>query len=256
MLILILKRLLIFMVTLNLMPISAFAAEPNTFSAAASWEEVQQRQRLLPADDIWWTLTGEQMAWMHKNVHQLFPTVNVYRFGQINELQLAPNAAIAEFPIKTADGEASFDDFLASDLSTALGVLIIHQGKIVYESYPRMEPYEKPIYWSVAKVMPSLLVRIFEERGIIDSEKDIEFYIPELATSEFAGVTVRNVLDMASGLDCQDEYVDRLSCYYLYSMAIGDGHRDENAPDSPYDFLSMLETSQHSEQGQISLTQE
>ena len=60
-----------------------FAAEPQDFTAASSWEEVQQRQRLLPTDDIWWTVTGEQMAWMHKNVHQLFPTVNVYRSGQV-----------------------------------------------------------------------------------------------------------------------------------------------------------------------------
>lgn len=246
----ILLRLLVISTTLGFQSISAIAAEPNKFPAATSWEEVQQRQRLLPLDDIWWTVTGEQMAWMHKNVHQLFPTVNVYRLGQINELEVAPNAAIAEFQIETTEGLNSFDNFLASDGSTALGMLIIHQGKIVYEAYPRMEPYEKPIYWSVAKVMPSLLVRIFEERGIIDNEKQIEFYIPELARSDFAGITVRNILDMASGLDCQDEYEDRQSCYYLYSMAIGDGYRDENAPDNPYDFLSTLDTSQHSEQGQ------
>lgn len=228
-----------------------FAAEPQDFTAASSWEEVQQRQRLLPTDDIWWTVTGEQMAWMHKNVHQLFPTVNVYRSGQVRELSEAINPAIAQFPIETSGGELPFAEFLASELSTTLGMLILHQGEIVYESYPRMEPYEKPIYWSVAKVMPALLVRIFEERGLVDTEKPIEQYIPELSTSAFAGVSVRNVLDMASGLDCQDEYEDKQSCYYLYSMAIGDGHRDENAPDNPYDFLSTLKVSQHGEQGQV-----
>ncbi len=67
---------------------SLLAAEPKEFVSASSWEEVQQRQRLLPTDDIWWTVTGKQMAWMHKNVHQLFPTVNVYRSGQVSELQL------------------------------------------------------------------------------------------------------------------------------------------------------------------------
>jgi len=229
---------------------SLLAAEPKEFVSASSWEEVQQRQRLLPTDDIWWTVTGKQMAWMHKNVHQLFPTVNVYRSGQVNELKFRPNSEIAIFPVETASGELSFAELLDSDLTTTLGLLILHQGKVVFESYPRMEPHEKPIYWSVAKVMPSLLVRIFEERGLIDSNNGIEQYIPELSSSAFAGITVRNILDMATGLDCQDEYENRQSCYYQYSMAIGDGFREEGAPDNPYDFLSTLKAAKHNDQGQ------
>ena len=70
------------------------AESSGAFQAASTLEEVQRRQRLLPSDDIWWTATGEQMAWMHKNVHQLFPTVNVYRAGQVRELQSEPIPAI------------------------------------------------------------------------------------------------------------------------------------------------------------------
>ncbi|MBM86782.1 MAG: hypothetical protein CMQ41_00225 [Gammaproteobacteria bacterium] len=243
------NRLLLITFILGVPLKGAIAAESNEFSAATSWEEVQRRQRLLPKEDIWWTVTGEQMAWMHKNVHQLFPTVNVYRSGQVKDLEKTPNAAIAQFPVETANGETTFNDFLASEVATALGVLVLHRGKIVYEFYPRMEPYEKPIYWSVAKVMPALLVRLFEERGIINTEEKIEFYIPELSGSDFASITVRNILDMASGLNCQDEYEDRQSCYYQYSMAIGDGFRDDSAPDNPYDFLSTLKVVKNSEQG-------
>jgi CubicO group peptidase (beta-lactamase class C family) len=60
---------------------------------------------------------------------------------------------------------------------------------------------------------------------------------------------VRNILDMATGLDCQDEYDDRQSCYYQYSMAIGDGFREDAAPDNPYDFLKTLKVTKHAEQG-------
>jgi len=55
---------------------------------------------------------------------------------------------------------------------------------------------------------------------------------------------------MATGLDCQDEYEDRQSCYYQYSMAIGDGYREDGAPDNPYDFLQTLRVSSHGEQGE------
>jgi len=104
-----------------------------------------------------------------------------------------------------------------------------------------MQEYEKPVYWSVAKIFTSTIVRILEERGEIDVSRPIEAYIPELADSSFAGTSVRHILDMASGLDCSDEYESRDSCYYLYSMAIGDGFRTENAPDNPYDFAATYE---------------
>lgn len=228
----------------------AFGAEPEEFIAAAEWLETQQRQRLVPTDNIWWTVTGQQMAWMHKNVHQLFPTVNVYRGGQVSELKTELDPAIAETSVDTRNGIVSFDRFLSSDATTTLGMVIVHKGKIVFESYPRMKAYEKPIYWSVAKVMPALLIRIFEERGLVDTEEMIQHYIPELTASGFAGISVRNILDMATGLDCQDEYTDRQSCYYQYSMAIGDGYREEGAPDNPYDFLENLEVAKHADQGQ------
>ncbi len=237
--------------TIFMLPCPGFAAEHGAeFESASSPEETQLRQRLLPEDDIWWTVTGEQMAWMHKNVHQLFPTVNVYRAGPVSELEVGQNPEIADFEISTSTGLMAFSDFLESKHSTAMGMVILHQGKIVYEHYPRMQHYEKPIYWSVTKVMPATLIRIYEEQGQIDVDQAIKFYLPELTNSDIADISVRNILDMATGLDCQDEYDDRQSCYYQYSMAIGDGYREDNAADNPYDFLKTLRVSRHAGTGE------
>lgn len=222
----------------------------DAFRPATALRDSLQHHRDLIQDDIWWTVTGDEMLWTHKNAHQLFPTVNVYRNGPVRTLQSAPLAAIAEFPVDTPAGTMPFAELLHSDQSTAMGVVVVHEGKIVFESYPRMQDYEKPIYWSVAKVMPATLIGILEARGQVDVSRPIEAYLPELATSDFAGITVRNILDMASGLDCQDEYDDRQSCYYRYSMAIGDGFRDAEAPDNPYDFLSTVRAPRHAGQGE------
>jgi CubicO group peptidase (beta-lactamase class C family) len=189
------------------------------------------------------------MRWMHLNTHQLFPTVNVYRSGPVRQLETATMEQVGDTIIDTKAGSMTFDNYLESDHSTAMGVVILHKGKIVFERYPRMREFEKPIYWSVAKVMPSTVLRIMEERGQLDVSKPIEHYIPDLAGGDFAGITVRNILDMASGLDCQDEYEDRDSCYYRYSMAIGDGYREADAPDNPYDFVRTLKVTTHAEQG-------
>lgn len=220
------------------------------FNPATSWHESLAHHRNVIQDDIWWSVTGREMAWMHKNAHSLFPTVTVYRNGPVRMLGSEPSAEIARFPVTTPEGPVPFEAFIASERSTAMGIVVVQGGRIVFERYPRMQDYEKPIYWSVAKVLPATVIGILEGRGEVDVSRPIGGYLPELATSDFAAISVRNLLDMASGLDCEDEYEDRRSCYYRYSMAIGDGIRDADAPDNPYEFLAGLKVSKHADPGE------
>jgi len=224
-------------------------ASADEFEPAYTMQEVLEHQRRVPRDDHWWAVTGEEMGWMHKNTQQLFPTVPVYRDGPVRELQYEPMVEIANFPVQTPQGEIRFEDMLSDDQSTAMGVVILHRGKIVFESYPRMKDYEKVTYWSVAKVFAGTIVGLLEERGEVDVSKPIEFYIPDLAGSSFAGTTVRNFLDHATGLDCGENYEDPRSCYFQYSMAIGDNHRDGTAADNPYDYFANADVARLTEQG-------
>jgi len=223
---------------------------PSEFIPASTVAEVQKQMRRLPTDDIWWTVNGKDMAWNFKNLHQIFPTVNVYRDGPVKTLVERPMAAIGEYVVETPAGSMTFDEFIVSDQSTTMGVVVLQHGEIVYERYPRMHEYEKPVYWSTSKIFTATVIRILEERGEVDVSLPIEHYIPEMSESSFAGTSVRHILDMASGLDCSDEYESWDSCYYLYSMAIGDGFRTENAPDNPYDFTATFAATRHAPPGE------
>ena len=246
-----LRTLLLLLAVSPLMSdVAAGQSQSAEFQPAASLATVQRQHRRLPTDDIWWAVNGPDMAWNFKNLHQLFPTVNVYRNGPVAELAHAPMAEIASYPIDTPEGTLPFADFIASEQSTTLGLVILHRGKIAFERYPRMQPYEMPVVWSVAKVLPATVIRIMEERGEIDVGQPIEAYLPEVGNSSLAGASVRDILDMATGLDCADEYEDRDSCYYRYSMAIGDGFRTADAPDNPYDFVASLKASRHAPPGE------
>ena len=165
----------------------------------------------IPVEDIWWTVNGEDMLWNFKNLNKIFPTTTVYRKGQISPLEVKLNDNISRFPIETARGTMSFKGFLDSDLSTAMGVIILHKGSIVFEHYPRMQAHEKPVYWSVTKVLVSSLISILEDQKKIDINKPIDFYLPELKQSEFKGILIKNILDMATGINCPEEYVDKNS---------------------------------------------
>jgi len=222
----------------------------NTFVPDESQESVMEHHRKIPTDDNWWNVRGPEQGWLHRHVDQMFPSTTVYRNGPVSELEYDLMDEIGEVMIDTPDGPLPFASFIRSEHSTAMGVVILHEGKIAFESYPRMQEYEKPTYWSTTKVMAGAVVRLLEERGQIDVSKPIDFYIPALVDSVHAGTSVRNVLDMATGVDCAENYEDTDSCYYQYSMAIGDNLRTENAPDNPYDFMAEVEIERTGPQGE------
>ncbi|PQJ20802.1 serine hydrolase [Tenacibaculum sp. SG-28] len=211
-----------------------------SFKSASSVSQVRSQIEKLPKDNIWWTVYGTDQSWNNKNLHRFMPTVNVYREGQVSVLENKQDASIPNCLVTTPEGEMSFQDFITSDQSTVMGIVIVKDGAVVYEQYPRQEPYEKPIYWSVTKVVVSTLVAILEDRGKIDVNKAISFYIPELEDSDYKDITVRNVLDMATGVNCHEEYEDWESCYYKYSITLGDGFFTDDSPKNPYEMLAKI----------------
>ena len=183
------------------------------FRSASTIDEVRRQIEKLPANTSWWNVNGRDMGWNNRNLNRIFPTVNVYRAGAVRPLEVSLMPQIGAYEVDTPDGPVPFADFLRSDQSTSMGVVILHRGKVVFEDYPRMEPYERPIYWSVTKVLVSTVVGILEDRGDVDIDKSIETYIPELAGSSWNGISVRNLLDMATGVDCPEEYYDKSACF-------------------------------------------
>ena len=245
----------IFTVLLSILlwlPLNSYSQiKDSSFVSPSGVKEIKEQLKKLPKKNIWWTINGIDMAWNNKNLHQILTTVNVYRSGPVSVLDynLANNINTTE--VNTPVGLMNFQTFIDHDKSTVMGVVIAHKGKIIFEHYPRMEEHEKPIYWSVSKVLPATLLRIYEERKQLDVSKPIDFYLKELKDTSYAGIRIRNILDMASGLDCSDNYETFESCYYLYSMSIGDGFRTEDAEDTPYDFVKNTKIERNAPQGEI-----
>ncbi len=229
---------------------AAASIDPDPFESATTVADTLRWHRDLPTDrTAWWDVVGEQQAWAFKNVHQIAPTVNVYRDGPVSQLARRPMGEIAGYQIETPDGQMGYLDFLNSEHSTTMGMVIVHRGEIVFENYPRMEPYQKPIFWSVTKAFTSTVLAILEDRGEVDVSKPVEFYIPELEGSQLAGITVRNALDMASGVDCADDYATPDACYNHFESAFGDGLQLTIAEDNPYDMLINYNYGFWAEQG-------
>lgn len=221
----------------------------ETFASPHTNEQARANMKAFPEKQIWWRTNGERQAWAAKNLHTLMPTVTVYRGGQVRGLKQNLNSDIDDFMVETPAGPTRYADFLVSDQSTVMSVVILHKGEIVFESYPRMEPQEKPIFWSVSKVLTSTLIGLLAERGQINIDEPIDNYIAELKGSSYEGVLIRNILDMATGLDCAEDYSTPGVCYMHFMEAIGEDYFDETSPDDPYEFMAKRKLESFAAQG-------
>ncbi|QFT72034.1 serine hydrolase [Ruegeria sp. THAF33] len=89
-------------------------------------------------------------------------------------------------------------------------LLIMQNGKIRFEEYYLgTGSDDRRISWSVAKSYLSALFGILLQEGAIDSLDDpVVKYAPKLAGSAYDRATIRNVLNMASGVTFDEDYLD------------------------------------------------
>ena len=107
------------------------------------------------------------------------------------------------------NGQARNLTKLLADLDTT-GLVIVKDGKIIHESYGKgTAQSDKRISWSVAKSFMSGLYGQAIESGAIKSLDDkVEDYAPSLKGSAYEGATIRNVLNMTSGITFNEDYMD------------------------------------------------
>lgn len=88
------------------------------------------------------------------------------------------------------------------------GVVVVHDGVIVAEWYADGADEESwAASWSVAKSFTSALVGIAIEDGLIPGvDEPLTTYFPEWAGTERETITLRDVLQMSSGLDWVEDY--------------------------------------------------
>lgn len=104
-------------------------------------------------------------------------------------------------------GEKVLVDWLEDSATTSL--LVLRDGKIVFEDYYLdTKPDDLRISWSVAKSFLSASFGIAVGEGLIDLDAAVDSYVPSLVGTAYEGVSVRNVLNMSSGVTFNEDYLD------------------------------------------------
>lgn len=178
-----------------------------------------------------------------KNLIRLYTAVTLYdedkiaanflsMYESFNSTVIPASTNAFEFPeepkplpkVFTYEGQPkSLTEFL--DETQTTGFLVLKEGKIVYENYWLGHGKDKQhISFSVAKSFVSALMGIAIEEGYVSSiEEAVTDYVPELVGSGYEGVSIKDVLQMSSGVRFNEDYGDFNSDINRFSRATAFG---------------------------------
>ncbi len=164
-----------------------------------NWEKVNRLHSVITLFD------KERIVANFSNMAEAFITKPIVKNGDSSEFTYAPQELPETFTYR--DNENSVDEFLARRATTAL--LVIKDNKITFEDYYLgTKNTDKRISWSMAKSFVVMLFGMQVDAGKIDIEKPVGFYLPEMKDSGYENVKVKHVLQMSSGVQWNEDYLD------------------------------------------------
>ncbi len=189
--------------TFFLLLLSAFSL---VYAKAPVLDPVDDAKHFGPPEKfLFWT--PEQQVAGYRNINRIFPTRVIPAGGKPLELpeQLVNLGSVK---ISTESQTMTTDEYFYKQ--NVAGLLVIKDGKIVYERYGLGN--DKDSLWvsfSVAKSVTSMLIGAAIEDGYIKSvDEKVTDYLPRLKNSAYDQATIRNVLQMSSGVAWNEDYAD------------------------------------------------
>lgn len=184
------------------------------------------------------------MRWSVSNFRQLMPTVNVSRgIGPPKALPRAIRDDIdgVTFTPLGADRQMTWRDSLLANYTD--GIVILHKGRVVHERYfGVLRPDGQHGAMSVTKTFVGTLAAMMIAEGKLNPSRKVADYVPELGSSAFGDATVRQVMDMTTGIRFSEDYSDPAAEVWAHAAA---GNplpkpKDYAGARSYYDFLKTV----------------
>lgn len=161
-----------------------------------------------PDELLFWP--PEQQISSYRNIDKIFPTREILKSDYTLELPYKPQE-LGQTEFLEGDTSWSVDEYF--EKQNVAGLLVIKDGNIVFERYGLGNTKNSRwISWSVAKSVTSMLIGAAIKDGYIKSVDDkVTDYLPLLKDSAYDQSTIRNLLQMASGVEWDETYADKSS---------------------------------------------
>jgi CubicO group peptidase (beta-lactamase class C family) len=156
----------------------------------------------------------EYFAFALTRMEEIFPTSGIPRgIGPVREYVTAENdfrslAVDTEKWHAADDSWSTVGDVLANTHTDAW--LVTRNGIAVAEEYAwPMKPARQHMLFSVSKSIVATVIGALTDAGRLAPTDLVTTHVPALAKSGYAGATIRDLLDMRSGIKFSEEYLEK-----------------------------------------------
>ncbi|MGZ9724352.1 serine hydrolase domain-containing protein [Rhizobium miluonense] len=164
-----------------------------------------------------------QNRWSLSHMRELMPTVNIWR-GPVAPSPFTrddQSIEIGALEFSDAGGKIRrFDEALSETYVD--GIMVLHRGRILFERYfGALEPHLPHSTMSITKSYAGTLATALVHEGVLDGDKLVPYYIPELRGTAWDQAKLRHVMDMQTGLAFSEDYTDNRSDGQAFERAGG-----------------------------------
>ncbi len=229
-------------------PLSAQDSDPNVMGWMQGFPPPADKLITQPDSNYF---SFPKLRWSVCHLREFLPTEEVSRgLGAPVPLDYPTPAHFAEmraqidaltFTPQNSDEEMTWEESLYANYTD--GMLILHKGEVVYERYfGCLEEDGKHAIMSMTKSITGLLGEILVAEGVLDDTLLVRDVIPEIGDSAFATATVREVMDMTTGVQYSENYSDPNADIWVYSRAASPLPKptDYEGPDGYWEYLQQV----------------
>jgi len=172
-------------------------------ATAVFWKDIQEIRGVLRYANAF---ESETIVENFRSFYKMYPHTTVKRSGPVFQLPEKRQSLADSYVYNGKTGKIT--DWIERTDTT--GLLVIKDGRIVSEQY--YDGNQKSTRWismSVSKSFVSFLIGVaYEDGKIADLQDPVDKYVPMLKGSGYEGVSLKNVLQMSSGVKFTEDYGD------------------------------------------------
>ena len=119
--------------------------------------------------------------------------------------------------------------------------VVLHDGQVVAERYANgMTAGTRHLLMSVSKSILGCAAGVLVSRGLLDLQAPVTTYVPEVSGSGYAGATIRDLLDMRTGVAFRETYTAPDAEVRVMERSMGWRPAQPGDPAGTYPYLATL----------------
>lgn len=163
----------------------------------------------------------DSVRWHLRNMSTL-PALIMPRGGPVFELETGAHKDVENVTYDYQGRTLTLGEAMREDCID--GYIVIQNGEVLFERYyDNFSAHDHHIWFSMTKSLISTAFGIAQVEFGIDESKSPADFIPELADSVFADVSIRHVLNMVTALNYTEEYDEMMpgTVHFEYFRRLG-----------------------------------